>query len=149
MALPQLERAEVHVGQEGDLEVVTVLVEEEGEVVAMILTQDHPLPTVAGGIVTSLQMEDDLLKVGPLVSGLVLLEARLLDMGWDDDVQGVDRLSEGRMGDSVGSVQAKAAREVIHHLNSRTHPAVLDLDRQNVDSGCLKIVHTRQMTSQQ
>lgn len=145
MALPRLERLEVHVGQEGDLGVVAVPVVEGVEVVVMILTQDHLLPTVAGGMVTSLQMEDDLLKVGPLGSGLVLLEARLLDMGWDDDVQGVDHPREGRLDDSVGSMQAKAVREVVRHPDSRTHPAVLDLDRQNADSGCQITLRTRQM----
>lgn len=146
MALPQLERLGVHVGQEGDSGVVAVPVVEEVEAAAMILTQDHLLPTVAGGMVTSLQMEDDLLKVGLLGSGLVLLEALLLDMGWDDDVQVVDRPREGQLGDSVVSMQAKAVREVAHHPSSRTHPAVLDLDRQNADSGCWVTVQTRQMT---
>lgn len=146
MALPQFERLGVHVGQEGDSGVVAVPVVEEAEVVAMILTQDHLLPTVAGGMVTSLQMEDDLLKVGLLGSGLVLLGARLLDMGWDDDVQMGARLSEGRLGDSVGSMQAKAVRGVAHHPGFRTHPAVLDLDRQNADSGCQVTVQTGQMT---
>jgi hypothetical protein len=119
------------------LEGVAVPVEEEEVVVvvvAMILTRDHLLPTVAGGIVISLT-EDGLLKVGPLGSGLVLSEARLLDTEWDDDAQVVDRLS-GRLGGLVGSMRAKEVRGVAHHHGSQAHPAVLDLDRQNADSGC-------------